>query len=250
MSAIEVELVSRGYELDAEGLVPPYVLLRYMEHLRWEYVGSSPREVKALFRAGNTFVVIAQSLRMAGDIGLATPVRGVLWIGRTGRSSMDFHHAFYRAEDEKVLAEGITTIVYLGRNGSPKPLPDCLAPVDTGPPMTLDLQPPVSDPTQPRPFERSYRVRNDDLDFLQHMNQANYAALYDDARRAAAAESAYGPDGLGSGRVCFLYIEYIQSALADDELIVATGLNGSDPPTLGFDLRRDKTLLSRAVFQV
>lgn len=250
MTCIETELISRGYELDAEGLVPPHVLLRYMEHLRWGYVGGSSQEVKELFRTGHTFVVVSQTVRIAGDIGLATSIHGTLWIGRTGRTSMDFHHAFHRVKDGKILAEGITTAVYLGRHGLPTPLPDCLDRVEPDPPRVLDLKPPVFGAMPAKSFERSYRVRRDDLDLLQHMNQANYVALYDDARQAATAECAYGPDSLGSGRVRFLHIEYVQSAVADDELVIATRLDGSDPVTIGFTLCRGETLLSRAVFQV
>lgn len=250
MTCIETELISRGYELDAEGLVPPHVLLRYMEHLRWEFVGRSSQEVKELFRTGHTFVVIAQTLRIARDIGLATSMRGTLWIGRTGRTSMEFHHALHRIKDGEILVEGIATTVYLNRQGLPTPLPDCLDQVETDPPMKLDLKPPVFEAIPPRSFERSYCVRTDDLDLLQHMNQANYVALYNDARQAATAESAYGPDGIGRGRVRFLHIEYAQSALAGDELVVATQLNERNPVTLGFTMCRGDILLSRAVFQV
>ena len=250
MARVEVELVSRGYELDAEGLVPPHVLLRYMEHLRWEYVGGSSNEVKALFREGHTFVVVAQTLRIEGDIGLRAPLRGTLWIGRTGRASMDFHHVFHRVKDGKLLAEGIVTTVYLGRRGLPTPLPACLDGADSDPPMKLDLKPPVFGAMPHEPFRRSYRVRTDDLDFLQHVNQANYVALFDDARHAAAAERAYGPDDAGKGRIRFLHIEYIRSAIADDELTIATWLDGSAPVTLGFTLCRGDTLLSRALFRI
>ena len=250
MDCIEIDLISRGYELDAQGLVSPHVLLRYMEHLRWEFVGRSSPEVKALFRKGHTFVVVAQTLRTAGDIGLATPIRGSLWIARTGRTSMDFHHVFHRVKDGEILAEGIATTVYLNRHGLPAPLPGCLNLAEPDPPVKLDLKPPVFAAMPPGSFKRSYRVRVDDLDFLQHMNQANYAALYDDARQAAAAEGAYGPGGIGLGRVRYLHIEYSKSALPGDELMVATRLNRSDPVTLGFTLCRGEILLSRAVFQV
>jgi acyl-CoA thioesterase FadM len=250
MACIEVELVSRGYELDAEGLVPPHVLLRYMEHLRWEYVGGSSNEVKALFREGHTLVVVAQTLRMSGNIGLRAPVRGTLWIGRTGRTSMDFQHAFHRVKDGEKLAEGIATTVCLGRHGLPVPLPPCLDEADSDPPMKLDLEPPVFEVMPRETFKRSYRVRTDDLDFLQHMNQANYVALFDDARHAAAAERSYGPDDVGRGRVRFLHIEYLNSAFVGDELVIATWLNGSSPVTLGFTLCRGDTLLSRALFRV
>ncbi|MBN2241119.1 MAG: acyl-[acyl-carrier-protein] thioesterase [Acidobacteria bacterium] len=250
MNRIETEIVSRGYELDAGGLVPPHMLLRYMEHLRWEYVERGSPEVKALFRSGHTFVVVAQTLRAARGIGLSVRMRAILWIGRTGRTSMDFHHVFHRVKDGALLAEGITTVVYLGRRGLPTPLPECLDRVDPNPPVKLALEPPAFEVMPPGSFERSYRVRADDLDFLQHMNQAGYAAIYDDARQAAAAESAYGPEGMGSGRVRFLHIEYVQSALSGNELIVATRLYRSDPVTLGFVMSRDGACLSRAVFQV
>jgi len=249
MSCVEIELVSRGYELDAEGLVPPHVLLRYMEHLRWEFVGRSSPEVKALFRDGHTFVVVAQTLRMPGDIGLAVPMSGALWIGRIGRTSMEFHHVLHRAGDGKILAEGIATVVYLGRKGLPASLPDCLNQPAPDPPRTLDLKPPVFSAVLPGSFERTYRVRADDLDLLQHMNQANYAALYDDARQAAAAAGVYGPDGLGSSRIRFLHIEYVRSAVADDE-VVATGLNGKHPVSLSLTMSKGKTLLSRAIIRV
>jgi acyl-CoA thioesterase FadM len=249
MNCVEIELVSRGYELDAEGLVPSHVLLRYMEHLRWEFVGRSSSEVKALFRDGRTFVVVAQTLRMPGDIGLGVPMSGALWIGRTGRTSMDFHHVLHRAEDGEILAEGISTVVYLGRQGLPAPLPDCLNQAAPDPPLALDLKAPEFGAISPGSFERTYRVRADDLDLLQHMNQANYAALYDDARQAAAAAGAYGQHGPGRGRIRFLHIEYVRSAMADDEVVVATGLNGRDPVALGFAMSRGKTLLSRAVIR-
>ncbi len=247
MACIEIELVSRGYELDAEGLVPAHVLLRYMEHLRWEYVGRSSPEVKALFRAGQSFVVVAQTLRMAGDIGLAARIAGKMWIGRTGRTSMDFHHVFHRVKNGEILAEGIATTVYLNRYGLPAPLPGCLNLAETDPPVKLDLKPPAFAPIPPGSFERSYRVRADDLDFLRHMNQANYAALYDDARLTAAAEGAYGRGDIGKGRVRFLHIEYSKPALAGDELVIATGLNVGDPAVLGFTMFRSETLLSRAL---
>jgi acyl-CoA thioesterase FadM len=250
MNCLEIELVSRGYELDGEGLVSPLVWLRYMEHLRWEYVGKSPPDVKALFRNGHTFVVVAQTLRVTVNIGRAVPIRAALWIGRAGRTSMDFHHAFYRIKNGEILAEGITTVVYLGHNGRPAPLPDSLNRFAAESPAMLDLEPPVISTVPPGSFERTYRVRTDDLDLLQHMNQANYAALYDDARRAAAVEGAYGSGGLGSGRVRLLHIEYLGSALADDELVVATGLGGQDPVTLGFTLCRSESLLGRAIIQV
>ncbi len=250
MTRFNIVFDSRGYELDAEGMVPAHVLLRYMEHLRWQYAIRDLPELVALFREGHTFVVVAQTLRVARDIGMSIPISGNLWIGRTGRTSVVFHHAFYSTDDGELFAAGSTTAVYLAQRGVPTPLPDCLWQTDPGPSIMPDLNPSKIPEIPPAQFERSYRVRTSDLDLLGHMNQANYAALYDDTRQAAVKRNAYGFDGLGVGRIRFLYIEYLQPALIGEKLLVASCLIGSNPLNLGFAMRRNNTLISRAVIQV
>jgi acyl-CoA thioesterase FadM len=250
MTRLEIELESRGYELDAESLVPPHVLLRYMEHLRWEYARWRVPEVVALFKAGHTFVMVSQTLHIAGGIGLAVPIRGALWIGRVGRTSMDFHHTFHRIKDGSFVASGCATAVYLGSGGTPTPLPEPLRQEDANPPYPGELDLPEFSDTPPESFRRSYRVRTGDTDLLGHMNHAGYAAIFDDARQSAVARSAYGPEGIGGGRIRFLHIEYVQSALPGDEVTVSTWLDGIDPVTLGFEMARENTLLSRAVARI
>ena len=236
--------------MDAEGRVPAHVLLRYMEHLRWEYARRALPELVELFRQGHTFVVVAQTLCVAGDIGLATPIRGRLWTGRTGRTSIVFGHTFHRADVGELFAAGSTTAVFLAPGGAPSPLPEFLQQCDAEPPTTPELHPPQFSEMPPVPFERSYRVRTSDLDLQRHMNQANYAALYDDTRQAAANLNIYGPDGLGSGRIRLLHIEYLNPAAVGERLAVATWLIGRNPLSLGFAMRQNDTLMSRAVIQV
>jgi acyl-CoA thioesterase FadM len=93
-------------------------------------------------------------------------------------------------------------------------------------------------------------VRASDLDPLRHMNQANYAAIYDDVRQAAAKCDAYGSGQLGIGRIRSLSIEYLHPAMVGEKLVVATWLIGSKPLNLGFAMRRNDTLIGRAVIQV
>lgn len=250
MTRFNIVFSSRGYELDAEGMVPAHVLLRYMEHLRWEYIIRDLPEIAASFREGHTFVVVAQTLRVTRDIGMAIPIRGNLWIGRSGRTSIVFHHTFHRVDDEELFAAGSTTAVYLAERGVPTSLPDCLGQADPNPAMMPDLNAPKFAEIPSTLFEYSYRVRTSDLDLLQHMNQANYAALFDDTRQAAANCNAYGPGGLGIGRIRFLHIEYFLPAKMGEKLVVATWTMARNPLNLGFAMRRNGTLLSRAVMQV
>ena len=148
------------------------------------------------------------------------------------------------------MAAGSITAVYLGLKGVSTPLPDSLFRVDTDSSETPVLTPPKFSEMPPAPFEYSYRVRTSDLDFLRHMNQSNYAALYDDTRQAAAECSAYGPGGRGSGRVRFLHIEYLHPAMKGEKLVVATWSIGGDPLTLEFAMHRNGALISRAVIRV
>lgn len=250
MTVFSTVFDSRGYELDVDARVPAHTWLRYMEHLRWEHTIRDFPEISALFRKGHTIVVVAQTLRIIRDIGVAVPIRGSIWIGRTGRTSMVFNHTFHHADEEDLLAGGNITAVYLGEHGKPNPLPDTLRRANPDSSMMPDLTPPKFAEMPPAPFEYPYRVRTSDLDFLKHMNQANYAALFDDARQAAADRNAYGPGGLGLGRIQFLHIEYLNPALLGEKLVVSTWKIGSDPLSLGFTMHRPPTLLSRAYLGV
>jgi acyl-CoA thioesterase FadM len=240
---------TRGYELDAEARVPVHMWLRYMEHLRWEHTVRNSPEISALFRKGDAIVVVAQTLRIIRDIGVAIPIRGTLWIGRTGRTSVVFNHAFHHADDGGLLAAGNIIAVYLSQ-GVPAPLPHHLFRVDPYPFALPELIPAKFPEMPTAPFEYSYRVRTGDLDFLGHVNQASYAALFDDTRQAAAGRNAYGPGGLGLGRIRFLHIKYLHSAMLGENLTIATWPTGNDPLNLVFAMRRNDTLISRAVIQL
>ena len=250
MTAFDIVFEIRGYELDAEGKVPAYGFLRYMEHLRWEHTIRDLPEITALFRKGNAFVVVAQTLRVTRDTGRSSPIRGSLWIVRAGRTSIVFHHAFHRVDDGELFAAGSTTAVYLSPGGMPAPLPDCLVQTDPDPEWMPDLNAPKFGEISPAQFEYSYRVRAGDLDFLGHMNQASYAAIFDDTRQAAANCNAYGTAGMGIGRIRLLHVEYLHPAMMGEKLAVATWTTPNNPPDLMFAMRRNDTLISRAVIRI
>ncbi len=250
MARFNIVFDTRGYELDAEARVPVHMWLHYMEHLRWEYTIRELPEVSALFRKGHSIVVVAQTLRVIRDIGVSVPIRGSLWIGRTGRTSAVFNHAFHHADDGGLLAAGSITAVYLGLSGTPTPLPGSLFQAVPDPFEMPDLNAPEFTEMPSEPFKRTYHVRTGDLDFLKHMNQANYAALYDDTRQAAATRNAYGSGGLGAGRIRFLHVEYLRSAMLGEKLVVASWKAESDPLSLCFAMHRNTTLINRATLAV
>ena len=247
MTPLEFEFVSRGYELDAEGLVSPHVFLQYMEHLRWENARRNVSDARSLMREDRSFVVVAQTLNLPREIGMAVPMLGTVWIGRAGRSSLDFHHAIHHRKDGELLATGSATIVCIDGNGVPSPLPDRLRRMQQKSAWTVSPEPPELSEPPGKVFERCYRVRTADIDMLGHMNQASYAAFYEDAHRGAVENGAYGPGGTGAGRIRSLRIRYARSAILHEEVSVGTWLAAADPVTVGFVMRRGGVILSEAV---
>ena len=236
--------------MDAEGFVPVYVILRYMEHLKWGYTIRHLPGIVALFKEGHTFVVVAQTLRVIGDIAMAVPLRANIWIAHTGRTSLAFHQTFHAVDGSKLLAAGSTTAVYLGQHGAPTPLPEYIEREDPKPFSMPDLHHPELPETPASLYEYSCRVRHSDLDLLGHMNQANYAAFYDDARHTAYGRNAYGSAELGSGRIRLLHIDYGRSAMPGEKLTIATWKIQSTPLGLGFLMRRNGVAISRAVMEL
>jgi acyl-CoA thioesterase FadM len=163
---------------------------------------------------------------------------------------MAFHQTFHAAKGGELLAAGSTTAVYLGQHGAPTLLPEYIQQEVSEPFSMPDLTHPELPRAPASLFEYSCRVRHSDLDFLGHMNQANYAAFYDDARRAACGRNAYGSAGLGSGRIRLLHVDYSRSAMPDEKLVIATWKIQNNPLGLGFLMRRNGIAISRAVMEL
>ncbi len=245
MSLAEERFAVRGYELDADGLVPPHVWLRYMENLRWLSGSRGPAELVERFRAGDTFVVVAQALCVLRDVGLGNDLTGSMWIGRVGRTSVDFWHAF-RAAGELVAA-GRVTAVYVVK-GRPAPLPDALRTVELENTLAAVAFPePLRHSAPAEAFRHRLQVRPGDLDLLRHVNHSSYSVFADAARHAAARAGAYGAESeRAAGRVRGVSLEYLAQALLGESLTEATWVVSSEPLTLGFELTRDRTVLGRA----
>jgi acyl-CoA thioesterase FadM len=231
MSFLERRLITRGYELDREGVIPPAALLRYMEHVRWACLEDSTLQLSRLFLNGHFMVVAAQSLQREQELGHHTELSATLGIGHVGRSSFAFRHLFRRTSDDVVVARGSVTVVYLSPQGRSMPLPEEVAgPVRE---LTEDAwedggelvvpQPPRTPPPSDA-WTHALTVRPSDLDVLRHVNHATYLTYFEDARALCAAAGGYGAPGQGAGRVRALTIEYLQQATQSEAVVVETWL--------------------------
>jgi len=246
MSILERIWVTRGYELDQDGLIPPHLLLSYMEHLRWESLSADSKvQIRRLFDTGYHFVVAAQRLQVEQDPGLGVELWADMTVGHVGRSSLEFRHHFRRGSRQgSDVARGSVTAVLLDAAGRPTPVPDDVRREVTEHASERWIDGVELDPPEPPvvaaagAWRRSLEVRPSDLDLLRHVNHATYLAYVDDTRRLCAAAGGYG-EQLTSGRIRQASLDYLQQALQGERLVALTWIVEHDPPTLAFLLQRE-----------
>lgn len=245
---LERTITTRGYELDRTGAVPPTVVVRYLEHLRWEALREPATGMAGMFEHGRSIVVRSQSLEMLGRIPHAQDLTLGMWVERVGRSSLVLAHDVC-GPDGALFATATVLAVHIDRNGRPTGIPDGLRAVARVPDKpvaasALDVEAP------PDAVVRTFRVRPHEIDLLQHVNHAIYLEYFEDARLLAAADGAFGEASrLASRPLRGVAIDYLRSALPGETLhTLAFPLPGL-PSVLGFELRLahgEGALLSRA----
>ncbi len=252
LARIERTLTTRGYELASHGAVPAHVFLRYLEQIRWEALSDEQLRFGELFLDGNHMVVRAQQLHVIAQVSFGIDLRISMWVGRVGRASADFHHEVRQCRDHALVARAVVTGVYLTPEGRPQQLPSVVAEV-----AEPDDQPPLIEPLRSRaPTEAWSHVlaaRLSDADVLQHVNQSNYLAYFEDVRWLGAQAGAYGQHSALAQRECAkAAIDYRRQVLVGDELRVATWALDDDPLCLGFEAVRkgDRELVCSARVEV
>ena len=253
MAVAHRTLETRGYELDRHGKIGLTSWLRYFEHLRWEAGTDEALQLGRLFEDGHRMVVRVQKLELIAPAVHDEKVRIETWLSRVGKTSFDLGHLARRESDGAELARGSATLVHVAETGLPAPVPDALRALvrDDG----LSARIAVLAPQVKRPrtiFSDDVRVRPSDIDFLQHVNHAVYAAYFDDARVRAADAGAYGVNRFAAYALRGVAIEYVREVKLGDALRVHTWSVDYEPHAFGFELERigEETPVARARFEV
>lgn len=264
MRPFEQTITTRGYELDADALIPPATYLRYLEHLRWLAVAdqasrtgdrsdspsSSGHILGSLFGQGYSVVVVAQSLLLDGDVGQGVTLTASMWVRRVGRTSLDFGHLLARP-DGSPLARAVVTAVYRGPDGKPTPVPEVVRQQVMADPVSLTellvrvkTSQQTATPAAQETWSRPVEVRPSDIDLLGHINHANYLSLFDDTRRLAARAGFLGP----AGRLSAVSLAYRHQAVVGDPLVARVWLHREEETGahLALDLHARETLLAQA----
>jgi acyl-CoA thioesterase FadM len=179
----------RGYECGPDMTAPPHVLLRWFEQLRWDSHREPDNPIAALFEAGHAAMVVAQRMSIAAPVSYGATLRGSIFVSRVGRTSMDITHELRRAHDDSgdgdLVARDVVTGVLVGPDRRPAPVPPAVRDrVVHDPSCTVDVTPVPESIDLGAPFARDIVVRASELDFLDHVNQANYLAYATDALAA------------------------------------------------------------------
>lgn len=233
---LERTIVTRGYELDRTGAVPPTVVVRYLEHLRWEALREPGTGMAGMFERGRSIVVRSQSLEMLARIPHAQELTLGMWVERVGRTSLVLAHDV-RGPDGALLATATVLAVHIDRSGRPAAIPDALRstarlPDPPVPSSALDMEAPAD------AVVRTFRVRPHELDLLQHVNHAIYLEYFEDARLLAAADGAFGEASRVASRpLRGVAIDYLRSALPGATLRTLAFPIPGLPSVFGFELR-------------
>jgi acyl-CoA thioesterase FadM len=235
-------ILTRGYELGADGVLPPSALLRYLEHLRWQTLThDGPIPVRRFWGLG---VVRAQALEIFEPIAFHVELELSLWVNRVGRTSFQFAHDIVHVADQRRLAASTATVVALDASRRPTEVASVARDYVIDRPVANVAQPDRGAP--PDSWSTPVVLRPSDQDMQQHVNHARYADFVEDARILCARAGGYGP-GRWDRPVRTLSIEYEQETRLGDSIAMRTWSVPEDPDGLGFALVRDGSdVLTRA----
>lgn len=121
-STFEVE--ARSYELDPYGHLNNAVYVNWLEHGRLVYLRDRGETYLSVpERHGVHVVVVRQELDYRAQVRLGDRLRVSSRIERFGRSSFRFAQAIDFA-DGRPAAKALVTMVCIGPDGRPRPMPD------------------------------------------------------------------------------------------------------------------------------
>src|SRR5688500_8106169 len=149
MRRLERRITTRGYEMDATGVIPISVIASYLEHTRWQSVADSEFRLATYWKRG---VIRAQHIEILEPVRFDAELSIDCSVGRIGRTSFDLCHRVRR--DSQEVARATVTAVNLDEAGRPSPLDpgarELLGDPPSLPSVTLDSEAPEAAWTRER----------------------------------------------------------------------------------------------------
>lgn len=249
----EMTVERRPSDFNRWGLVSPTALLRLAEGVRWEAILHQAFHLDSLFVGGRGIVVRSQRLEIVniGRIQRTLAHRDELvmgyWVEAVGQTSILVGQDI-RSPDGTVLAELMVVGVCVDADRQPIAAPEVIrqaARKKNAPAFEriFDEEPPD------RFVEMPIRIRQADVDLLQHVNHALYLDYYIEAEAEAVSSRVFDlNDQLLSKPFSSLQLDYLKEARWHDELIVRSWVLEQDENEVTFahELFRDGEPINRA----
>jgi acyl-CoA thioester hydrolase len=218
----------RHYECDAFGHLNNANYVRYMQETAFDASAAVQERYNELghhWLIRETDIEYLQPVRYGDTIAVKT------WVIDFQRVRSRRAYEFNHKHSGELVAKGVTDWVYL-KNGSSRPatIPDEIinAFLPEGPPTSFPPREkfPVAPPPPPGKFDMNLRVAWQDLDSVQHVNNAVYLSYAEECGMQVIAAHGWPITRMLNEDFTILIrkhqIQYRQPAILDDELILST----------------------------
>ncbi len=221
----------RHYECDAYGHLNNANYLRYMQEAAFDASAAAGFDLARYAQMERLWLIRETEVEFLRPLQYDDRVEVKTWVADFRRVISRRNYEFYLQPGDELAARAWTDWVFMDtRAGRPTRIPpEVIAGFyPEGAPEEAVERPPF--PTPPGPPEGAYRMRRQvrwqDLDRLQHVNNAVYLAYASDCGFEATAAFGWSWERLqAAGLGIFLrrlHVQYLQSALLNDELEIVT----------------------------
>jgi len=231
----------RYYECDARGYLNHTNYLRYMQEAAFDASAAAGYGLARYTAMGRFWLVRETDIEYLRPLYYEDSVEVKTWVADFRRVRSRRLYEFRLVGSGELVARGNTDWAFLeSATGRPAVIPTEMVATFLPEGRPAAVLPrgrfPVAAPPSRGVFRIERRVGWGDLDPAQHVNNAVYLTYLEDCGVRALAASGWPPDRMRSSGFGFEarrhQIEYLQPALLDDELELATWASGLEQRTL------------------
>lgn len=224
----------RHYECDAFGHLNNTNYLRYMQEAAFDASAAAGYGLARYHAMGYHWLVRETEIEYLRPVYYGDTVEVTTWIADFRRVQSRRAYEFHMAGAGELVAQAFTNWVFLNSaTGALATIPQQLMAdfFPEGPPAGAPPRARLPEPPPPPPgvFKIQRRVAWQDLDMARHVNNAVYLSYAEDCAIQAVAASGWPFSRMMAEGFAVLmrrhHIQYLQPAVLDDQLEVATWLS-------------------------
>jgi acyl-CoA thioester hydrolase len=249
----------RYYECDAHSHLNNANYLRYMQETAFDASAAAGYDLERYDSMQRYWLIRASGVEFLCPLVYNDRVEVKTWIADFRRVTSRRAYEFRTPVDGNLVARAYTDWVFLDqRNNHPASIPVELANdfFPEGVPETFPSRPPFHPlpPSPPAAYKMHYKVAWNDIDRMQHVNNAVYLNYVTECGMQALAEFGWPWERLNALGIAVylhnLYIQYLIPAVLDEELEITTWISdvrrASARRHYAIHRRNDTTLLAQA----